>query len=285
MTCTDLYTNPKTTNNMSITVLGSRGSMPVSSPEMAGYGGNTSCYLVETENEAIIIDAGTGVTRLPDIGDRRLSLLITHAHIDHILGFPILLSALRGKEISIYGATRDGLTIKQQLESYISTPLWPVTMDIYGVNIDFHEIAEEGTFAIGEVTVTTMPSNHPGGSTIYRLTHNSTSITIATDYEHIASNSEYSQLASLTNFAQGSNLILYDAQYTPEEYEKCRGFGHSTYKKAIEIQKLANAKQMLLIHHAPNHTDEFIDNLQERINSLEPELSITFAHEGQTISL
>lgn len=285
MVYTDDYTYSATNNGISLTILGTRGSMPVSTPETANYGGNTSCYLIETDSEAIIIDAGTGIMNLPDTGNKRLSLLITHAHIDHVLGLPMFLATQRGKDISIYGVTRDGLTIKQQLESYISTPLWPVTMDIYGVNIDFHEIAEEGTFAIGEVTVTTMPSNHPGGSTIYRLTHNSTSITIATDYEHIASNSEYSQLASLTDFARGSDLILYDAQYTPEEYEKCRGFGHSTYKKAIELQKLANAKQMLLIHHAPNHTDEFIDNLQERINSLEPELSITFAHEGQTISL
>ncbi len=285
MTCTDLYTNPKTTNNMSITVLGSRGSTPVSSPEMAGYGGNTSCYLIETDNEAIIIDAGTGVMSLPDIGDRRISLLITHAHIDHILGFPILLSALKGKEISIYGVTRDDLAVKQQLERYVSTPLWPVTIDKYGTNIEFHEIAEADTFAIGEVIIKTMPSNHPGGATIYKLINNGVSVTVATDFEHETADSDQSPLYSLADFAAGSRMILYDAQYTPEEYKKCRGYGHSTYEKALELQKIINANNILLVHHAPDHTDEFLGSLQRKINSLELGSQIIFASEGCTFLL
>ena len=285
MTCIAQYTNPKTTNNMSITVLGSRGSMPVSSPEMAGYGGNTSCYLIETDNEAIIIDAGTGVMRLPDIGDRRISLLITHAHIDHILGFPILLSALRGKEISIYGVTRDDLAVKQQLERYVSTPLWPVTIDKYSTNMEFHEIAEVDTFAIGEVIIKTMPSNHPGGATIYKLINNGVSVTVATDFEHETADSDQAPLYSLADFAVESNIILYDAQYTPEEYKKCRGYGHSTYEKAIELQKITNVNEILLVHHAPDHTDEFLGSLQRKINSLELGSQIIFASEGYTFLL
>ena len=285
MTCIDQYTNPKPTNNMSITVLGSRGSMPVSSPETARYGGNTSCYLIETDSEAIIIDAGTGIMRLPDIGDRHLSLLITHTHIDHILGFPILLSALKGKEISIYGVTRDGLTVKQQLERYVSTPLWPVTIDKYGDNIDFHEIAEAATFAIGEVDVTTMPSNHPGGATIYKLTNNGVSVTVATDFEHEIAESDQDPLYSIADFAAGSRMILYDSQYTPEEYKKCRGYGHSTYEKAIELQKITNVNEILLVHHAPNHTDEFLESLQRQIDALELGAHIIFASEGYTFLL
>ena len=80
-------------------------------------------------------------------------------------------------------------------------------------------------------------------------------------------------------------MILYDAQYTPEEYEKCRGYGHSTYEKALELQKITNANNILLVHHAPDHTDEFLGSLQRKINSLELGSQIIFASEGYTFLL
>lgn len=292
--------------NMTLTVLGTRGSMAVSAPNMAKYGGNTTCYLIETPEEAIIIDAGTGIMNLPDIQGKRISLLITHAHIDHIMGLPMFLGKQAGKEITIYGETRDDLTIKEQLERYISNPLWPVTMDDYPVNLTFKDITTDNnaanntdntdnvnsainnsSFNIGDVTVSTMPSNHPGGSTIYRLDYNEEAVVIATDFEHeevTASDCSQStaagnQLTRLAAFSASASLILYDAQYTPEEYEKCRGYGHSTYEQAIELaEMIASGKrtpagerhtapaQILLIHHAPNHDDAFLDALQAEIN-------------------
>ncbi len=274
---------------MTLTVLGTRGSMAVSAPGMAKYGGNTTCYLIETPEEAIIIDAGTGIMNLPDIQRKRISLLITHAHIDHIMGLPMFLGKQAGKEITIYGETRDGLTIKEQLERYISNPLWPVTMDEYPVKLTFKDVASNSSavnntdttnsvinnsqFKIGDVTVSTMPSNHPGGSTIYRLDYNGESVVIATDFEHeevTASDCSQSTaagnpLARLTAFSASASLILYDAQYTPEEYEKCRGYGHSTYVQAIELAEMIDSS-ILLIHHAPNHDDAFLDALQAEID-------------------
>lgn len=297
--------------NMILTVLGTRGSMAVSAPGMARYGGNTTCYLIETPEEAIIIDAGTGIMNLPDVQGKRISLLITHAHIDHIMALPMFLGKQAGKEITIYGEMRDGLTIKEQLERYISNPLWPVTMDDYPVKLTFKDITTDNnaanntdntdnansainnsSFNIGDVTVSTMPSNHPGGSTIYRLDYNGESVVIATDFEHeevtasdcSQSTAAGSPLAHLAAFSASATLILYDAQYTPEEYEKCRGYGHSTYVQAIELaEKLAagdrgafgdkvsckesaEPTRILLIHHAPSHDDAFLDALQAEID-------------------
>ncbi len=267
---------------MTLTVLGTRGSMAVSAPNMAGYGGNTTCYLIETPEEAIIIDAGTGIMNLPDVQGKRISLLITHAHIDHIMGLPMFLGKQAGKEITIYGETRDGLTIKEQLECYISNPLWPVTMDEYPVKLTFKDVAADNNavnnddyspFNIGDITVSTMPSNHPGGSTIYRLDYNGESVVIATDFEHeevtasdcSQSTAEGNLLARLAAFSASASLILYDAQYTPEEYEKCRGYGHSTYVQAIEFAEMIDSS-ILLIHHAPSHDDAFLDALQAEID-------------------
>lgn len=312
--------------NMTLTVLGTRGSMAVSAPRMAKYGGNTTCYLIETPEEAIIIDAGTGIMNLPDLQGKRISLLITHAHIDHIMGLPMFLGKQAGKEITIYGEMRDGLTIKEQLERYISSPLWPVTMDEYPVKLTFKDITADNNaanntdntdnansainnsaFNIGDVTVSTMQSNHPGGSTIYRLDYNGESVVIATDFEHeevTASDCSQSTaagnpLARLAAFSASASLILYDAQYTPEEYEKCRGYGHSTYVQAIELaeelaagdrgafgdkvscKESAEPTRILLIHHAPNHDDAFLDALQTEIDRIIA-AKISLARESQT---
>lgn len=256
------------------TILGTRGSMTTASPEMMRYGGNTTSYLFETEEEAIIIDAGTGIMNLPDVGEKRLSLIITHTHIDHILGLPMLLGSLRNRNITVYGEIRGGYTIRQQLERYLSIPLWPVSIDDYDVTVDFVNIAEGVSFSIGGVRIDTMPSNHPGGSTIFKLLYGGKVVTVATDFEHSPEASE-----GLISFARGSDMMLYDAQYTPDEYEQCRGFGHSTYEQAVIIQKKADIKEMLLVHHAPGHTDAFLDDLQCRLEA-EGCKNISFAREG-----
>lgn len=288
------------TNAGSITlhVLGCRGSMPISGSDFAKYGGATSSYLYMTDSEAIILDSGTGILNIPDLGSRRVSILISHSHIDHILGLPMFLGPFGAKELSIYGATHDSLTIRQQLDTYLKRPLWPVGFDAFSANINFVDVKENGEpFQIGDVTVTAVPSNHPGGSTIYKLEFQGTSVVYASDFEHeelpddrkdkglieaekairkkvgeSSAESDDAQytfatnpLRALTHFSKDADLLLYDAQYTPEEYQKCKTFGHSTAEKANELRLAAGIKQTLLVHHAPGHTDRFLDEMEKEI--------------------
>ena len=311
-------------NQISLTVLGSRGSLPISSPEKVRYGGNTSCYLLETDKEAIILDAGSGIQNLPDLGERRKSLLITHTHMDHIVGLPAFLTSLWGKKLAIFGATYEGLTIKQQLDRYISRPLWPITIEDHNlemdiVNIDFrspeglavstalgnnviYEADGVARFDIGDVKVACMPSNHPGGSTLYRLEYEGKSVVYATDFEHEVlpaakrergadtldassdGGSPITPLERLAKFSMGADLIMYDAQYTPEEYEKCRGFGHSTYIQALDLKKRTGAGEILLVHHNPSHADDFMDKMAADVAALSAD-GISFAKEGMVIEL
>ncbi len=247
----------------SLTVLGTRGSMAVSGDDTAKYGHATSCYLVETETEAIILDAGNGILNVPDTGDKKISLLISHTHIDHVLGLPMFLGKSRGKEISVYGASREGLSIEKQLEIYLSRPLWPITMDYYPVKLEFCEISDEDNFCLGDVEVTTAKSNHPGGSTIFSLKYNEKRIVYATDFEH--DEEEGGAFSQLIAFSEGADLMLYDAQYTPEQYVRCKGFGHSSYDKALELYEKAHIKEMMLIHHSPFNTDEMMDSIEKEI--------------------
>ena len=286
--------NSTNSQNITLHVLGCRGSMPISGPAFTKYGGATSSYLYMTDKEAIIIDAGTGILNLPDLGSRRISLLISHSHIDHILGLPMFIGPLGAKELSIYGATHEQLTIRQQLDTYLKRPLWPVGLDAFSANINYVDAKENAApFQIGDVTVTSVPSNHPGGSTIYKLECRGTSVVYASDFEHeelpvdrrdtaaiesatslvkdldakdLITQMTSNPLSALTTFAQNADLLLYDAQYTPEEYQKCKTFGHSTAEKANELRLAAGIKQMLLVHHAPGHTDEFLDEMEKEIH-------------------
>ena len=265
----------------SLTVLGTRGSMAVSGDDTAKYGHATSCSLVETETEAIILDAGNGILNAPDTGDKKISLLISHTHIDHVLGLPMFLGKSRGKEISVYGVTREGLTIKQQIEIYLKRPLWPITMDYYPVKLEFCGISEEARFHLGPVEVTAIESNHPGGSTIFALRHDGKRIIYATDFEH--DDRDDRVFSKLVTFSEGADLVLYDAQYSPEQYQKCRSFGHSTYEKALELYEKAHIKEMMLIHHAPFNTDEMIDSMAKELSEISEAAKaghIRFAKEG-----
>ncbi len=274
-----------------LTVLGTRGSMAISGESTAKYGHATSSYLVETGSEAIILDAGTGIQNMPDVGEKRLSLLISHSHIDHILGLPMFLGNSRGKEMSIYGATREGLTMREQLDLYIKRPLWPITMDFYPVKLEFCGISEKALFHIGAVEVSAMESFHPGGSSIFKLSANGKTIVYATDFEHdkpyvgdvVSSKDDGHIFAQLAKFSEGADLVLYDAQYNAKEYEKCKGFGHSSWEKALELYELAGPKEMLLIHHAPNHTDAFLDAMGEEIKAAGHGKAIRLAKEGDVV--
>ncbi len=271
------------TDNIKLTVLGCRGSMAVPGKDKTEYGCSTSSYLFEAGGEAIVLDAGNGVMNLPVIYEKNISLLISHTHIDHVLGIPMFLAATCGKEVAIYGEKRDGQGIRAQLDRLMSNPLWPVTMDAYPVKLRFKDIKggdDISSFKIGPVHVSTMPANHPGGSTIFGLTYQGKKMIYATDFEH-----EEKATNRLIAFSEGADLVLYDAQYTNEEYELCKGYGHSTYEKAIELYEKSGAKKLLMIHHAPSHTDEDMKKLQEEVNIITKSDKVSFAKEGQVILL
>ena len=109
---------------MELTILGARGSMPLGSAAFSTYGGDTSCYVVKEGGQTLLLDAGTGLTHYQPEGDAPIDILLSHCHVDHLLGLG-LFSALRKKnqKIRIYGSRRDGLGIEEQVERLFSPPL------------------------------------------------------------------------------------------------------------------------------------------------------------------
>lgn len=259
---------------MKITILGVRGSIPVDGKDFIEYGGATACILVQAGDQAIYLDAGSGLLRSPDTGEAKVSILLSHTHMDHILGLPLSPLLLSKRHIDIYAKTRDGLDAREQLDRLMAPPLWPVGVDIYPADTDFHEPAQ--SMQLGGVNVSTMESNHPGGSLIYKLEYEGKSLVYATDYEHSDEKQE-----ELALFAKDTDLLFYDAQYTEKEYEKMKGFGHSTTAEGMKLFEKSGAKRILFVHHDPRHYDDKLREMEAKLN----DERAGFAREGMVFEI
>ena len=121
-----------------------------------------------------------------------------------------------------------------------------------------------------------MTSCHPGGCTIFRLEHDGVSFVYATDYENTPEKD-----AELIKLCKDTDLLLYDGQYTAEEFGVKKGYGHSTPEHGVYIMKQSGAKMMRILHHDPHHSDDDLIRMEDAIRSD----NIAFARQGEMICL
>ena len=243
-----------------VVLLGTRGSVPVGGEAFCKYGGDSSCVLVQMGGETILLDAGSGILRaepyLEAVTD--LHILISHVHIDHILGLPFFMPLYNPLySVGIYSPLRGGLPVREQIASFMAPPLWPTGIEVFSPGVHFVNTQEFPLF-IGAVRVDAMEGNHPGGNTVYKLTLGQQSVVFCTDFEH----SDW-HTSRLTEFAADCSLLIYDAQYTPEEYDSKQGWGHSTWQHGVLAGRLCGAKRVVLTHHDPFRTDRELDEISE----------------------
>lgn len=262
--------------NWKITVWGVRGSAPVPSQKFMEYGGNTSCISVSFENHMIIFDAGTGLSAFGREGNllknMRLDILISHLHIDHVMGLftfqPFLCADM---EIHLYGRTG----MERKLRRLLSPPWWPLRVQDFKAKLYFHEIQTDDSFQIGSVTVSAMEGNHPGGSILYRLDGDNKRLLYALDCEY---NEKF--FAKVSEFTRGSDLIIWDANFAPEDFRE--GWGHSTWKHGVKMRNAASVRRVLMTHYSHEYTDVFLHRL-ERVACKDNRC--IFAKEGMEIML
>jgi phosphoribosyl 1,2-cyclic phosphodiesterase len=272
---------------MEIRFWGVRGSIATPGPATAGVGGNTSCVEVVCGETRLILDAGTGLRPLGDSllrmsGEQKkpidAAILLTHYHWDHIQGIPFFVPAyVPSTKLEIVGA--EGRTpLREALSHQMSAPHFPVDLSDLGSFIRCREVKLGETFEVGEARIRAAKLNHPGGVTAYRIEHRGRVLVYATDTEHYACVDPV-----LLALAKGADVLVYDAQYTPEEYPKKVGWGHSTFSAGCEVAKAAGVSQLVLYHHDPLRDDAGVEIVEGRARELFAE-SIA-AREGMEIDL
>jgi len=241
---------------MIIRCWGARGSIPVSGKDYLRYGGNTTCLEIRNNRDDILlVDAGSGIREAGNAfladGRRDFTLLLTHAHWDHIMGFPFF------KPLYRHDAT-------------------PIKYDDIHANVTYAEICIE-TYHLGDLTITPIALSHPNQGTGYKFSEAGKSFVFLTDNELGLQHEGGLSYDNYIEFCRGADLLIHDAEYLDEEYPKRRGWGHSTIEQATSLALDAGVKQLGLFHHNQERIDTEVDNLvalsrriiRERKSSLE----------------
>jgi phosphoribosyl 1,2-cyclic phosphodiesterase len=274
---------------MRIKFWGVRGSIASPGPDTAGVGGNTSCVEVACGETRLVLDMGTGIRRLGDalIAAGRpvdATILLSHLHWDHIQGLPFFVPAYApSAKLQIVGTGNGAMGLRDVLACQMAAPVFPVRLDELGAQIHLREVRSGETFMVGDARVRTARLNHPGGVLAYRIDHGGESVVYATDTEHYACVDP-----ALRALAEGADVLIYDSQYTPEEYRGDHGrsrvgWGHSTFAAGAELARAAGVGQYVLFHHDPQRGDAAVVELERKARDLFP-ASIA-AREGMEIDL
>ncbi|MBF0562761.1 MAG: MBL fold metallo-hydrolase, partial [Alphaproteobacteria bacterium] len=244
---------------------GVRGSIACSSPDCVVYGGNTSCVEVEAGGHHIILDAGTGIRDLGRhfmrAGVTHAVLLMSHTHWDHISGFPFFAPAfVPGNAFHVMaGHLTMDRGVQHILESQMTNPMFPVPMAAMKSHLTFTDFLAGDSFTLfDEIAVRTARLNHPNDATAYRLDYGGVSVCYVTDTEHVPGHPDRNVLSLI----EGADLVIYDATYDEAEFPSKLGWGHSTWEEGVRLCRAAGARRLAIFHHAPEHDDAFMANLE-----------------------
>ena len=272
---------------MRIRFWGVRGSTPTPQAENLRYGGNTSCVEVRFGDSLYIFDCGTGFRALGqqlrrEFGGRSVSahIFVTHFHWDHIQGIPFF-GPLYDKPENrfFFHSSSRTRSLKRVMEEQMASPYFPVDMNEMKAHRDFHDI-EQGRVPLDDVTVEAVWLNHPQGCMGFRLETKEGVVVYATDNE--PGDALFDK--NVRQLAAGSDVLIYDAQYLPEEYEtRKRGWGHSHWREAINVVMESGAKELILYHHDPDHDDRCLDQVVKEARNYYPK--VRAAAEGMEMVL
>ena len=251
---------------MIVKVWGSRGSIPVSGKEYLKYGGDTTCVEIRTSSgDVIVIDAGTGIRRLgtylADGNDYNLNFIFTHAHWDHLMGFPFFKPLFFKKfHIRMHRCPYHSKFVENILSKVMAPPYFPVKYSEVTAQMTYPDACPM-EFEIGSVTVAPIALSHPNGGSGYKFIEDGKTFVFLTDNELGYVHPGGLEFKDYLDFCNNADLLIHDAEYTPEEYETFIDWGHSVYTDALDLALKAGVKKLGLFHLNQERTDRQMDDI------------------------
>ena len=293
---------------------GVRGSYAAPFSSHLGVGGNTSCVEIRTDNHLLVCDAGTGIipfgNEIMEQNDiRELAVVLTHYHWDHVCGLPFFVPAFSPDwTINFFAPGADTAEIENHIAAQMRAPYFPVGTETWLADVNY--IAPENNeFNYGPIKIQYSNVHHPGATFGYRIEVNGKKIIYISDneckfieksinnrneelnkeerelYKAMVEEEHQTELKLLSN----ADILIHDAQYTPEDYETKQGWGHSCYIDTINMAIDAGVKELYLYHHDPNYDDEAMDSIDKSAQQLVKErnssMKCYIAKEGMSIEL
>ena len=281
---------------MRATIWGCRGSIPTPGPKTVRYGGNTSCVEVPlADGSVLVLDAGTGIRglglELERRRTRRIHLLLTHLHLDHLDGLRFFAPLWDERvELDVWGPPSPTVSLRARIARVFSPPLFPVDLRGVSARLAFYDVPRE-PWTIAGVRITASFVVHPGPTVGYRIESGDGTLAYIPDHEPALAGSVEARSVDWISgaaLAAGADVLLHDAQYWEDEYVSRVGWGHSSVADAVAFGRIVGARQLVLFHHDPGHGDASLERLEARARSLsrangaaEPSL----AREGMVLEL
>jgi phosphoribosyl 1,2-cyclic phosphodiesterase len=270
-------------DQLSLRLHGVRGSVATTDPASARFGGDTISFEVDlgVPDRRLLIDCGTGVRRVAIDADgpaTTFDILFSHFHWDHIEGLGFFPPVFRDQHSFNFHGRPEDMTVDSALEGALRPPWFPVALADTPSMRSYQTLGKE-PLNFGGIEVTPCPLNHPQGVLGYRLRLGDRSIAIATDHEA----GDPAVDSALVEWARGADVLIHDAQYTADDYEAHRGWGHSTWDRAIDAAIAAAVGRLVIVSHDPARTDTEIDALVEQARTRFPRIDAGYA--GMTITV
>jgi phosphoribosyl 1,2-cyclic phosphodiesterase len=273
---------------MQVKFWGVRGSTPTPQAGNLRYGGNTSCVEVRFADSLYVFDCGTGFRTLgqqleSEANGQPISahIFVSHFHWDHIQGIPFFRPLYENSENQfVFHSSRRTRSLQRVMEEQMASPYFPVNTSEMKASRNFYDIEEGRTELDDHARMQTLWLNHPQGCMGFRLETKEGVLVYATDNE--PGDEVFDK--NVRKLAEGADVLIYDAQYLPEEYEaRRRGWGHSHWREAVKVVMESGAKELVLFHHDPDHDDVLIDKVVQDARNYYPR--VRAAAEGMQIKI
>jgi phosphoribosyl 1,2-cyclic phosphodiesterase len=260
---------------MQLKIWGCRGSVATPGPSTVEAGGNTSCVEVTLDvGSTLVLDAGTGIRELGDVllerGARRIQILLTHLHLDHVEGLRFFAPLWRPDVVvDVWGPPSAVASLEDRIGRSFSPPLFPRDLSEVPAQVAYRDVPWE-PWTLQGAQITAALVAHPGPTVGYRIEADGQVLAYLPDHEPALTGivDRTRDWISGAAVAEDSDLLLHDAQYFGDEYESRVGWGHSSVDDAVAYGRAVGARRVLLFHHEPQHSDAVLARLEDGARSL-----------------